>query len=162
MSGAPLKLTRTAMRAEFINPFLQAAIEVLAAETRLRVDRGGPTLQPSTTRTSHDVNALVEVSGERIAGQVLVGMTRDTALALVGSILDRPFVELDELATSGIAELTNVIAARACALLDAAGYPCTATPAALEAGAGLSMLAGQRLVVPLHLRLEASLSFKSR
>jgi len=78
-----------------------------------------------------------------------------TARALVGQILHRPLAELDELATSGIAELTNVIASRACVLLDVGGYPCTATPAALIAGAGVRIprLAVQRLVVPLHLSL---------
>ena len=140
------------MRAEFINPFLQAAIDVLATETGLRVDRGSPRLEPSN-RTSHDVNALVEISGERIVGLVVVGMAGNTARALVGQILNRPLAELDELATSGVAELTNVIASRACVLLDAAGYACTAMPAALIAGAGvrISRPAARRLVVPLHL-----------
>src|SRR5207245_2068833 len=123
------------MRVEFINAFLKAAIEVLAGETGLRVDRGSLTLRPSTS-TSQDVNALVEISGERIGGMVLVGMTAETALALVGKMLDQQMTEVDEVTRSGIAELTNVIASRACGLLDSTDYSCTTTPATVIAGAG--------------------------
>jgi chemotaxis protein CheX len=142
------------MRAEFINAFLKAAIEVLAGETGLRVDRGSLTLRPSTS-TSHDVNALVEISGERIGGMVLVGMTTETALALLGKMLDQHMTELDELTRSGIAELTDVIATRACGLLDSADYSCTTTPATFIAGTGaqVSTLTVQSVVVPLHLLL---------
>ena len=154
------------MRAEFINAFLKAAIEVLAGETGLRVDRGSLTLRPSTL-TTQDVNSLVEISGERIGGMVLVGMSSETALALVGKMLNQRMAELDELTTSGIAELTNVIASRACGLLDSADYACAITPAALIAGTGarVSTLAVQSVVVPLHLLLgtvELQVALKER
>ena len=98
---------------------------------------------------------MVEVSGARIGGMVLVGMTIETALALVGKMLDQHVTELDELSRSGIAEMTNVIASRACGLLDSADYACTTTPAKLIAGPGalVSTLAVQSVVVPLHLLL---------
>ena len=69
------------MRAEFINPFLQAATEVLESELGSTPQRGSIGLQRSAY-TSDDVTAVVAVTGE-VAGMVLFATTVDTARAMV-------------------------------------------------------------------------------
>jgi chemotaxis protein CheX len=141
------------MRAEFINPFLQAATEVLESELGSAPARGSIGLQRSAY-TSDDVTAVVAVTGE-IAGMVMFAMTQETARAMVGRMMGQEFPELDALAQSGIAEIGNVITGRAAILLAEAGFPSDLAPPMLLVGRGtmISTLDVQRLVIPLESEL---------
>jgi chemotaxis protein CheX len=137
------------MRAEFVNPFLQAASEVLAAELGSEPTRGEIGLQRSAY-TTEDVTAVVHVSGS-ILGIVLYGMPERTARAIVQHLQGSPCEEFDALAQSGISELGNVITGRATTLLAGAGFPSILLPPLLILGRGrmVSQEDQQRLVIPL-------------
>src|SRR5437667_12458917 len=109
------------MRAEFINPFLQAASEVLESELGTRPQRGSIGLQRSAY-TSDEVTAVVAVTGD-VAGMVLFAMSDATARGIVSKMMGQDFDEFDALAQSGIAEVGNVITGRAAVLLSEAGLP---------------------------------------
>jgi chemotaxis protein CheX len=138
------------MRAEIINPFLQAASEVLESELGSPPQRGAIGLQRSAY-TSDEVTAVVAVTGE-IAGMVLFAMTESTARAMVSKMMDQDFPELDALAQSGIAEIGNVITGRASCLLSEAGFTSDLAPPMLIVGRGsmISTLDVQRLVIPME------------
>jgi chemotaxis protein CheX len=138
------------MRAEFINPFLQAATEVLEAELGSPPVRGSVGLQRSAY-TSDDVTAVVAVTGE-VAGMVLFAMTESTARAMVSRMMGQDFPEFDQLAQSGIADIGNVITGRAAVLLAEAGFPSDLAPPMLLVGRNtmISTLDVQRLVIPLE------------
>jgi chemotaxis protein CheX len=138
------------MRAEFINPFLQAATEVLESELGSPPTRGNIGLQRSAY-TSDEVTAVVAVTGE-VAGIVLFAMADKTARAMVSKMLGQDFTELDALAQSGIAEIGNVITGRAAVLLSEAGFPSDLAPPMLLIGRGtmISTLDVQRLVIPME------------
>jgi chemotaxis protein CheX len=141
------------MRAEFINPFLQAATEVLESELGSTPQRGSIGLQRSAY-TSDDVTAVVAVTGE-VAGMVMFAMTEHTARAMVSRMMGQDFPEFDALAQSGIAEIGNVITGRAAILLAEAGYPSELAPPMLLVGRNtmISTLDVQRLVIPLETEL---------
>src|SRR5919199_1598627 len=103
------------MRAEFINPFLQAANEVLESELGASPRRGQIGLQKSPY-TTEEVTAVVGVTGS-VAGVVLYVMTEATARAVVSKMMGQEFDEFDALAQSGIGEIGNVITGRAAVLL---------------------------------------------
>ena len=138
------------MRAEFINPFLQAATEVLESELGSRPQRGSIGLQRSAY-TSDEVTAVLAVTGA-VAGMVMFAMTEETARAIVSYIMGQEFPHFDALAQSGIAELGNVITGRAAVLLAEAGYPSDLAPPMLIIGRGtmISTLDVQRLVIPIE------------
>jgi chemotaxis protein CheX len=138
------------MRAEFINPFLQAATEVLESELGSPPQRGSIGLQRSAY-TSDDVTAVVAVTGE-VAGMVMFAMTEATARAMVSTMMGQDFPEFDALAQSGIAELGNVITGRAAVLLSEAGFPSDLAPPMLLIGRNtmISTLDVQRLVIPIE------------
>lgn len=141
------------MRAEFINPFLQAATEVLEFELGTTPARGSIGLQRSAY-TSDEVTAVVAVTGE-IAGVVMFGMTEETARAIVSKIMGQDFPTFDSLAQSGIAEIGNVITGRAAVLLAEAGFPSELAPPMLLVGRKtmISTLDVQRLVIPMETEL---------
>ncbi len=138
------------MNAKFLNPFVEAAHEVLFAETGLDMVRGDLSLEKSAYVTD-DVTVLLSLVG-RVEGTVLYSMTQQTTMALVSRILGEPIEVFNGLAQSGIAELGNVITGRASVKLAEAGYVSTISPPTLLAGKGatISTLDFARLIVPLH------------
>jgi len=138
------------MRAEFVNPFLQAASEVLETELGSEPTRGVIGLRRSAY-TTEEVTAVVQVIGT-IAGVVLYGMPEKTARAIVQHLQGSPCEEFDTFAQSGISELGNVITGRATSLLALAGFRSNLAPPLLIVGRGrmVSQNDQQRLVIPLE------------
>lgn len=138
------------MKVEFVNPFIQAASEVLESELGGEAQRGEVRLQKSAI-TTDEVTALVGVTGT-VSGLVLYSMSQATAVALASRMMGQEFQELDALAQSGIGELGNVITGRAGVLLSEAGYPSNITPPALVVGRGtmVTTLDLNRLVFTLQ------------
>ena len=141
------------MKVEFINPFIQAAREVLESELGGEAERGNLRLQKSAF-TTDEVTAVVGVNGT-VSGVVLYSMSESTAIGIVSRVMGQQFAELDDLAQSGIGELGNVITGRAGVLLSEAGYPSNITPPALVIGKGtmVTTLDLNRLVFPLETEL---------
>jgi chemotaxis protein CheX len=138
------------MKAEFINPFLNAATQVLESELGSAPKRGSIGLQRSAY-TSDEVTAVVGVTGA-VQGMVMFSMAEATARGMVGVMMGQDFPEFDALAQSGIGEIGNVITGRAAVLLSEAGFPSDLAPPMLIVGKGtmLSTLDVQRLVIPLE------------
>ena len=140
----------SALRVEFINPFITSATEVLQSEVDSIPKRGALSLEPKPF-TTQDVTALIAVTGN-IHGAVFYCMSEKTALNLVSVMLGKRYLIFDDLAKSGIAELGNVITGRASILLADAGYPSKIAPPVMLVGRGtmISTLKIPRLVVPLE------------
>jgi len=138
------------VKVEFVNPFIEAACEVLESELGGEAQRGEVRLQKSAI-TTDEVTALVGVTGT-VIGLVLYSMSLATAVALASRMMGQEFQELDALAQSGIGELGNVITGRAGVLLSEAGYPSNITPPALVVGRGtmVTTLDLNRLVFTLQ------------
>lgn len=141
------------MNVKFLNPFVEAAFEVLKAECGVTTQRGDLSLQRSAC-TANDVTVLISLVGE-VQGVVLYGMSEATAIGMVSQIMGQPFEEFDDLAQSGIAELGNVITGQASRRLSEAGFESRISPPTLVLGKGttISTLDFQRLLVPVHLEL---------
>jgi chemotaxis protein CheX len=138
------------VRAEFINPFLQAATEVLESELGTTPRRGAIGLHRSAY-TSDEVTAVVGVTGN-VAGMVMLAMTEGTARAMVSKIMGQDFEEFDALAQSGVAEISNVVTGRAAVLLSEAGFASQLAPPMLIIGRNtmISTLDVQRLIIPIE------------
>jgi chemotaxis protein CheX len=138
------------VKVEFVNPFIQAASEVLESELGGVVTRGKLRLEKAAC-TTDEVTALVGVAGH-LNGIVLYSMSQTTALGIVSRMMGQEFDEFDALAQSGIGELGNVITGRAGVLLSEAGFASNITPPALVVGQGtmITTLDLNRLVFPLE------------
>jgi chemotaxis protein CheX len=141
------------MNVNVLNPFIDAAVEVLRAEVGVKANRGNLDLQKSAL-TTDDITVLIHLVGE-VYGVVLLGMPASTALNMVSSILGQDLTEFDSLAQSGVAELGNVITGSATIKLSLAGYQSNISPPAIITGKGvqISTLDFPRIVVPLSTKL---------
>lgn len=137
------------MNVKFLNPFVDAAYEVLKTETRQEVQRGDLSLDQGNYHTD-DLTVILSLVGA-VEGTVFYSMDQQTAIQLGSIIMGEPYEELDYLTQSGIAEIGNVITGRASMKLADAGYESTISPPSLILGKGasISTLDYPRLVVPL-------------
>lgn len=141
------------MNVKFLNPFVEAANEVLQAEVGVGLNRGNLTLQKSAM-TSDEVTVLLSLVGQ-VQGVVLYGLSVATGLALVSRMMAQEFTQFDSLAQSGVAELGNVITGRASIKLANSGAAAEISPPTLILGQGvtISTLDFSRIVVPLTCEL---------
>ena len=137
------------MNVKFLNPFVDAAAEVLKAEAKVNIIKGTLTLQKSAL-TADEVTVLINLVGQ-VQGVVLFGLSEDLGMKLVSKMMGQEFSQFDNLAQSGVAELGNVISGRATVMLSEAGYQSTISPPTMITGKGIqiSTLDFPRIVVPL-------------
>lgn len=139
------------MNVRYLNPFVEAACEVLQVETGLKAERGPLSLEKAAYVTD-EVTVVLSLIGQ-IDGVVFYSLSEAVANYLAGRMLGEPFASFDSLAQSGIAELGNVITGRASVKLAETGCIADISPPTLLTGRGatLSTLQMARLVVPLKL-----------
>ena len=139
------------MRVDMVNPFVNAAREVLRAELHDEsIERGKLRLMRSG-ETSDDVSAMIAVSGG-LRGLVLYTMSHETACALAGTMLGQDCTDLDDLGKSAIAELANMMTGKAGIFLEQSGLRAEISPPALVVGRGssISTVDLQMLEVPIR------------
>ena len=139
------------MRVEYINPFVEAAFNVLKEVLNTDVKRGDLYLK-STTMSIMGVAALVGLAGD-VEGRVLFDMTKETALDIAGAMNGEKFTQLDELVKATIQELANMITAQAVTKLHDLGFKFDLTPPALFSGENMEISNHEveALIVPMDL-----------
>lgn len=137
------------MNVKFLNPFVEAAFEVIEAETGFKIMRGELGLEKDAYVTD-DITVIISLIGQ-VEGNVFYSMPVVTALALSSRMLGEKLPEFDALAQSGVAELANVITGRASVKLAESGFQSTISPPTMLQGRGarISTLDYARLLVPL-------------
>ena len=137
------------MNVKFLNPFIEAAFEVLKVEAGIEAERGALGLDQNEYKTD-DITVIIALVGA-VEGTVYFGMSFEAAIILVSKMIGENITEFNSLAQSGIAELGNVITGRASVKLSASGYEATISPPTLLLGRGatISTLDFARIVVPV-------------
>ena len=140
------------MRVEYINPFVEAAFNVLKEVLASDVKRGDLYLK-SATMQIQGVAALVGLAGD-VEGRVLFDMTKETALAVASSMNGEEMKVMDEMVKATITELANMITAQAVTKLHDLGFKFDLTPPALFTGENMEIsnnLEVEALIVPMEL-----------
>lgn len=152
------------MKIEFIDPFLRAAFEVLEQVLQERPERGQLSMR-NATFTSQQVTIVHGVVG-MVEGSVLYGMSLVTAEKIASIMIGSPLMSFDDLASSAISELGNMVTGNAATYLSSAGYSCNITPPSIVRGANLRISTiTPALVVPVNTiagRLEINIALQER
>ncbi|MDR2079061.1 MAG: chemotaxis protein CheX [Treponema sp.] len=155
------------MRVEYINPFVEAAFNVLKEVCNTDVKRGDLYLK-SSTMAIMGVAALVGLAGD-VEGRVLFDMTKPTALSVAGAMNGETFIALDEMVKATITELANMITAQAVTKLHDLGFKFDLTPPALFTGENMEIsntLEVEALIVPMeigtHGKIEINVVIRER
>ncbi|MDR0411385.1 MAG: chemotaxis protein CheX [Treponema sp.] len=146
------------MRVEYINPFVEAAFNVLKEVLNMMggpevaVKRGDLYLK-SSNMSIMGVAALVGLAGD-VEGRVLFDMDKPTALFVAGCMNGEEFTSIDEMVKATITELANMITAQAVTKLHDLGFKFDLTPPALFTGENMEIsnnLDVEALIVPMEL-----------
>jgi chemotaxis protein CheX len=142
------------MRVEYINPFVEAAFNVLKEVLGTEVKRGDLFLK-STNMAIQGVAALVGLAGD-VEGRVLFDMTKESALYVVSAMNGEEFKAMDDMAKATIQELANMITAQAVTKLHELGFKFDLTPPALFTGDNMEVSSNlgkevEALIVPMRL-----------
>lgn len=139
------------MKVEYVNPFVEAAFKVLEAVLKHKPTKGALAMLPATF-TSHQCNVVTGITGQ-IQGSVIYGMSLATADKVAGTMLGHEIKVFDQLASSAIAELGNMLSGNAMAVMSEKGYTCDMTPPTLIRGTTvkISTLNIPAVVIPLQL-----------
>ena len=137
------------MRVEYINPFSEAAYNILSQVLSEDIKRGDLYLK-STCMPVMGVAAIVGLAGD-VEGRVIFDMTLDTALKIASAMNNEESSEFDELARATITELANLITAQAVTKLHDLGFKFDLTPPALCTGDNMKISNNdiEALIVPM-------------
>jgi len=137
------------MRVEYINPFVEAAYNILTEVLGGEVNRGELYLK-STSVTVMGVAALVGLAGD-VEGRVIFNMNMATAMKIASKMNNEELASFDDLAKATITELANLITAQAVTKLHDLGFRFDLTPPALFTGENMEISDHdvEALIVPM-------------
>lgn len=115
-----------AISADHINPFLMASVKILKDVCQIDATLGKPRVA-MTQFTDKSLVIMIGVTGE-MKGQVLINFMNPVACDIASKMTFMPITELDELGTSAVCELANMILGHAATLFFANGIEIDITP----------------------------------
>ena len=138
------------MRVEYINPFSEAAYNILVQVLGGEIKRGDLYLK-STCMPVMGVAAIVGLAGD-VEGRVIFDMTAKTALQIASAMNQEDLTEFDDLSRATITELANLITAQAVTKLHDLGFNFDLTPPALVTVDKMSISSTdiEALIVPME------------
>ena len=105
---------------EYINPFLMAATNIIKDICQIDMQVGKPYVK-QTAFADDSVIIMIGITGE-MRGSVIIALTYNKALEIASKMMmGMPVTELDEMATSAISELGNMIMGNAATILSTKG-----------------------------------------
>ena len=153
------------MRVEYINPFVEAAFNVLKEVLNADIKRGELYLK-SSSQPVLGVATIVGLAGD-VEGRVLIDMSHDTAIKIASEMNMEKMTALDELGKATITELANMITGQAVTKLHDLGFKFDLTPPSIVTGKDMviSDSGVEALIVPIELphgKLEINVAIKEK
>ena len=120
------------INAEHVNTFLMAASKVISETCNLTTKVGKPYIR-NNTFTKDSIVIMIGVTGE-MQGQVMLAFKKSVALMIASKMMYMEVKELDEISTSAICELGNMIMGNASTVFSSNGVGIDITPPTLSHG----------------------------
>ncbi len=139
------------MRVEYINPFVEAAYNIMHEVLQTEIVRKDLYLK-KTAQPVLGVAALVGLAGD-VEGRVLIDMNQSTATKIASTMNGEELTEMDELVMATITELANMITAQAVTKLFDLGFKFDLTPPSIFTGENMQVSNSnvEALIVPLEM-----------
>ncbi|VAX19530.1 Chemotaxis protein CheX [hydrothermal vent metagenome] len=95
------------MKPEFINPFLNATINVISTMAMIQPKAGKPYLKKDK-KASGDISGVIGLTGA-MKGAIVISFSAGAVCKIVGSMLGEEYNELNDDISDAVGELTNMI-----------------------------------------------------
>lgn len=99
------------MKAEYINPFLNASINLFRDHLKFNVTNNAPFINQDA-QNLNEVSAIIGLAGD-IAGAVVLSFTRETAIAIASRFTGQTHHALTKEVIDCVGELVNIISGNA-------------------------------------------------
>ncbi len=109
------------MKAEFINPFLDATINVLSTMAQVDPKPQKPALKKDN-KAWGEVTGLIGMAREEFQGSLALNFSKPAILHITSQMLGKEFNDIDESVLEIAGELANIITGNAKGLLERKGY----------------------------------------
>ncbi|MCP5326148.1 MAG: chemotaxis protein CheX [Oceanospirillaceae bacterium] len=96
------------MNVQFINPFIESILEVLATMALLEAHSAAPYLKDNT-RPLGVISGFIKMEGELVRGSIAISFERETLLQICHNMLGEPVTELNDDARDLVGEITNML-----------------------------------------------------
>lgn len=140
------------MNVNYINPFIETSADIFDKAANIFAQLGRPYLQ-KTLRADDKIVVSVGLIGE-LSGYVYMSMSTEDAIYVAGKMMNNDSVRsLDDISTSAIKELMNMIIGNTATLFSNRGIQINMTPPNLFMGSGMqiSALGSVMLCAPIIL-----------
>lgn len=95
------------MKSEYINPFLEATINVVSTMAMKNPSAGKPYLKKDK-KASGDISGIIGLTGAK-RGAIVLSFSSPAACVIIGSMLGEEFTEINKDIADAVGELTNMI-----------------------------------------------------
>jgi chemotaxis protein CheX len=152
------------MRIEYINPFVEAAFDILSEVLQTPVKRGQLYLK-KLGESMKGVAILIGVVGN-MKGRIIFDMTEETAIKIASKLNNEEFKDFNAMAQSTIAELANIITGRSVTRLEKEKMAFNFTPPTIISGSNMNIHEFnemEALIIPIDTKygiVEINVAFK--
>ncbi len=108
------------MKADIINPFLEATTSVLRTVASIESIPGKPYIKNGATAVG-DVSGIVGIAGDT-EGSICLTFTRECILQVISRMLGEEQTEINDVVKDAVGELTNIISGDSRRRLEGLGY----------------------------------------
>ena len=109
------------MNVDFVNPFLEATLNVLKTMAKLEAKPGRPAVK-SNDVAHGDVTGLIGMTGEQAKGTLAITFTEQVILEITKRMLSAEMTKINETITDMVGEITNMVTGGAKKILSEKGY----------------------------------------
>ncbi len=109
------------MNVEFVNPFLNAILNVLSTMATLEAKPGKPALKKGSVAKG-DVTGLIGMIGDKAKGSLAITFTEPVALEITRRMLGEAPAAIDDTVIDLVGEITNMVCGGAKSALGEKGY----------------------------------------
>jgi chemotaxis protein CheX len=118
-----LKLTtKKTLDSEFLNPFLNATVNVLQVQARVDPKMGKITVKKNENDFPREVSGILGIVCESFDGSVVISFPEKTFLKILSSMMGENILKIDDSALMAAGEITSLIFGEAKGVLNGKGY----------------------------------------
>ena len=99
------------MKAEYINPFLSASLNLFKEYLNIELKSGKPFINEDS-QNLNEVSAIIGLAGETV-GAVVLSFTKETAIQIVSKFSNYSYRAFSREVLDGVGELVNILAGNA-------------------------------------------------
>jgi len=137
------------MNVKFINPFLEATVDVLKTMAFVEPKAGKPYLKKENVAQG-DISGIIGLTGAA-RGSLALSFSEECIIRIVSNMLGEEIKVMNGDIKDAVGEITNMVSGSARKKLEAEGYSITAAIPTVVAGKGHSIihvLGGPSIIIP--------------